>query len=731
MEKSKIINTATLPFYTIQSNGLPLSEYRNTIFSYYKERYLTYIEAPTGVGKTTYITKYVTSVRTPVVLLLPTVAQVVQMESVLKNSQFRTCFASGANGIDAEAVLIIATYDKLPLLLSASMAKKIKKAILVIDECHKMYTAGDYRPKAVQTIIDCIKDRKFKKVIGLSATYNNDAITIFSGKCLELTVEDWCKIQFITPDVSRVCTVCRYENGLSKTLFSNLKYIHDKYKKLMMVRLNNKKELELLSEYLMLHGKQVISVYQERQKDICVIDMLENQKVPSGIDFLLTTSLLDEGINLNNEEVHSVHMVGMDAHVDEMAQCIGRFRKTIPEVWYHLGPDITDDKDNEIFSWEDEVSDSTAFLNDLLKMLQRYRYWRGRSAAQVVKELNAMAKTISMGNPYYLDDEMQLCLSEGAAYAYTFKLEKKHQYRTTASLCAAIGKRFPQWKFKKINSSVTLEKINKEPLVELTAGKRKGVIEEIKGRMVKLLPKEYRRGLYDWDAPREIVSDAFHLLCDDMEHKKTVLAATIKTAGYLSHAVIDDPSMKNIFSVLEEDKVSHVLKFHEMLNNPYYRSLYKRLNANTVDGCARVKRNAAPGIVGQALLRASRDTGMKSYLKQICSPACYQILLSKGQVTANMAARMLQKIGKRTDTDGYFLVQMDAPFGLKFRTFEYYFGEQTSGLNPWGSLAVCENDEADIIHTGKSVSGKQCGPVNHTNLRAKRLTLSQVIGDED
>ncbi|HDV1797788.1 TPA: DEAD/DEAH box helicase family protein [Escherichia coli] len=731
MEKTTVINRPDLPFYTINSDGLHLSEYSTTISSYYNSHYLTYIEAPTGVGKTTYITKCVTSVRTPVVLLLPTVAQVVQMESLLKNSQFRACFASGGNGIDTEAILIVATYDKLPLLLSKPMAKKIKKAILVIDECHKIYTAGDYRPKAVQTIIDCIKGRKFKKVIGLSATYNNDAITIFSRKCLKLTVDDWCKIQFITPDISRACTICRYPDGLSKTLFSNLKNIHDKYKKLMMVRLNNKKELELLSEYLILNGKQVISVYQERQRDICVIDMLKNQKVPLGIDFLLTTSLLDEGINLNNEEVHSVHMVGMDAHVDEMAQCIGRFRKTIPEVWYHLGPDIADDKDSDIFCWEDEVGDSTTFLNDLLHMLQRYRYWRGRSDAQVVKELNAMAKTLSMGNPYYLDDEMKLCLSEGAAYAHTFKLEKKHQYRTTASLCAAIGKRFPQWKFKKISPSVTLEKINKEPLVELAASKRKGVIEEIKSRLVKILPKEYRRGLHDWDAPREVVAEAFNTLCEDMENNKTVLAATIKTAEYLSHAVLDDPSMKKIFYVLEEDKVSHVLTFHEMLNNPLYRSLYKRLAVKAVDGWARVKRNAAPGIVGQALLRASRDTGMESYLKKICSPTCYQMLRSKGQVTANMAARMLQKIGKRKDTDGYFHVQIDAPFGLKFRTFEYYFGEQTSGLNPWGSLDACEFDETDIIHMSKSVTGKQCGPGSHTSLRAKRLTLSQVMGDED
>lgn len=181
-------------------------------------------------------------------------------------------------------------------------------------------------------------------------------------------------------------------------------------------------------------------------------------------------------------------------------------------------------------------------------------------------------------------------------------------------------------------------------------------------------------------------------------------------------------------NIVEEDKVCHILTFHEMLNNPLYRSLYKRLTVKAVDGWARVKRNAAPGIVGQALLRVSRDTGMESYLKKICSPACYQMLRSKGQVTANMAARMLQKIGKRKDTDGYFHVQIDAPFGLKFRTFEYYFGEQTSGLNPWGSLDACEFDETDIIHMSKSVTGKQCGPGCHTSLRAKRLTLSQVMG---
>ena len=69
-------------------------------------------------------------------------------------------------------------------------------------------------------------------------------------------------------------------------------------------------------------------VHSKSKNDSEVREIFETQKIPQWIDIVFTTSIMDEAVNLNNEqiEIDSVFVIGKQAHVEELVQFIGRLR---------------------------------------------------------------------------------------------------------------------------------------------------------------------------------------------------------------------------------------------------------------------------------------------------------------------------------------------------------------------------------------------------------------------
>ena len=101
-----------------------------------------------------------------------------------------------------------------------------------------------------------------------------------------------------------------------------------------LIRLNNRKKCEMIAKLLESMFKlKVLVVHSKNKHEDDVKGMFERQEIPKDIDVVLTTSIMDEAINLNNlqEEIDSVFILGKDAHPEELVQFLGRLRNaTVP-----------------------------------------------------------------------------------------------------------------------------------------------------------------------------------------------------------------------------------------------------------------------------------------------------------------------------------------------------------------------------------------------------------------
>ncbi|MBK5966758.1 hypothetical protein CCR95_22440 [Thiocystis minor] len=134
------------------------------------------IEGETSIGKTSYVLDHLAQ-QAPVLLLVPTVSQVQQI--ALTHAGHALSAVHGRSQPESLARTIVATYDQLGAI-TAALGAACADYLLVVDEIHKLYQAGSYRPKALQGILDAIdrlgQPQGFRRVIGLSATLQPDLL---------------------------------------------------------------------------------------------------------------------------------------------------------------------------------------------------------------------------------------------------------------------------------------------------------------------------------------------------------------------------------------------------------------------------------------------------------------------------------------------------------------------------------------------------------------------------
>lgn len=291
------------------------------------------LEADTGVGKTHYILHTVAA-QTPLVLLLPTVNQVQQLAATYTQP---ADYVYGQSHPETLGPLIIATYDQADWI-AQQLGPRCEDYALVIDEIHQLYQAGSYRACALMKLYALIDHLgtpgQFRQLIGLSATPNPDLFYFETDR--------WWRIdRTTTPE--RTFHLVEYRDP---TLWLDW-LTHERATvlnpaQLHMIRLNNVADLDTLEAYFSQLGYRVLTVHSRVQDTEAVQEMLASQEVNDKYNLLLTTSLIDEGINLMNTDVGSIHSIGTTTHLSEIRQCLGRFRRANPTVYLHL-PTLTTD----------------------------------------------------------------------------------------------------------------------------------------------------------------------------------------------------------------------------------------------------------------------------------------------------------------------------------------------------------------------------------------------------
>jgi len=280
----------------------------------------THLEAPTGRGKTTFIIEELAK-KSKIIMACPTKVQVAQLDHDFRENQKVQCITGNENSNALYGDVIICVYDKLNGLLDSG--RHFSTYTLVIDEAHKMYQAASYRRNAIAVLLDAISDGRFKQVLTVSATFQPDIFPFDFDE--QIVIEHQYEHQ---PDID----VIYYKEKV--LMEQGLLTITPSEGKVAIIRINNKKHIELAKIAFELRGLKVLVIYSDIQKSQAVIDFLETSLI-SGYDIVLTTSLLDEAINIKNENIESVHIFNK-LHCDEIKQFVGRCRKSVPDVYLHL-----------------------------------------------------------------------------------------------------------------------------------------------------------------------------------------------------------------------------------------------------------------------------------------------------------------------------------------------------------------------------------------------------------
>lgn len=300
----------------------------------------TLINAPTGTGKTTFVLQQLTE-QYKILMLVPLVAQVNQLRATYHNRP-DMFFLSGSDNATSKNSTplkshqdkhIIATYDMLPTL---NKHINLSNRLLIVDEIHKSYSAGLYRDEAINPLFDALNSKKtFVKKLMLTATYTEqfgDAVNLTPDNLITFTANNAPKRQLSVEYYQEPWSY----HWLNAVINRLKKRTCDK--KIVFVRLNSNARMEKAIGCLEKMGYRALQISRSTINTADVKKIIQQESLSSDYDVILTTSIFDEAINLNNKEgdIDSVHIVDASAHPEEVVQFMGRLRKANPPFFLHI-----------------------------------------------------------------------------------------------------------------------------------------------------------------------------------------------------------------------------------------------------------------------------------------------------------------------------------------------------------------------------------------------------------
>lgn len=314
--------------------------------------------AGTGLGKTTYVLQHLAKQR-PIILLCPMVSQIKQLQQDYASSK-EMVFSHGEMSNREEVLSAIAqkksvvmTFDQWLHYRHATYQTRHSPATqlnfdpytLVIDEVHKLSSAGSYRDKAIQPILATISSNQFSQVLYLTATPTEHLC-----KMIIPALTRYFHIEPSNP-VQRQITITHYDAthilnfypALCKRLESNALAGQSK---IALVRVNNKDDGKAMQAMLAQKGYRVMLINRDEMNSKSCRDILQTSELSLNYDVIICTSILDEAVNLNNRhnEIDSIHFIGRHAHPEEIVQFIGRTRQVNPPIFIHLSQEMSKTK---------------------------------------------------------------------------------------------------------------------------------------------------------------------------------------------------------------------------------------------------------------------------------------------------------------------------------------------------------------------------------------------------
>jgi hypothetical protein len=217
------------------------------------------------------------------------------------------------------AKVFVVVYDSLEQLFR--MELEIKKFNLIIDEAHHLINQFGFRYDAIRNIAE--KKCDFRKILCLTGTPEG---------CLHYTY--YKNIVFnplqIRPliKLNIVFDINQYKDIIKKYITKS--GINKKNK--LVVLLDNKEEIDELKKYLVAANPKIkiLKLMSENKESRDFKRLSQKLEIQKGIDCLITTSVISDGLNIQNDNIHTVMLINSKNPIINR-QFIARFRKGVKQ----------------------------------------------------------------------------------------------------------------------------------------------------------------------------------------------------------------------------------------------------------------------------------------------------------------------------------------------------------------------------------------------------------------
>ena len=267
-----------------------------------------YVVAPTGSGKTTLVAAIAKESNSRVVLVVPTRALATQV-SINKGA---TLFIGGQRDLTGDERFVVVT---LKSFLALATRVDLQAFDVVFDEAHG-FTADASRSYKVKDL------RRFYRIAKRSAK----SITFLTGTPLPNFHSDFKNIERLTISrpISRPQFAFIYDAANVQAAVVEAVSLSIEKGRFPIVLLNDK-EVKLKGLTTALNRHKVATLNADSKDDATYRSITETGKIPEGIDAVITTTVLREGVDIEDARPFDFIIVGPH-HSSTVAQLSARAR---------------------------------------------------------------------------------------------------------------------------------------------------------------------------------------------------------------------------------------------------------------------------------------------------------------------------------------------------------------------------------------------------------------------
>ena len=357
--------------------------------------YLSLINSPTGSGKTYRMFNEANS--NPNQKYIICFPYVTQCQTYLHQPNFQFLYDNknfDENGPDN----IVCTYDQLVKL---SRKHDLTDYTLFLDEIHNLFVSANHRSRVMWNVSYAIETRRFKKVIGFSATFDTNLL-------FNLNFENIQKVEYRNKQKENITIAILKDQTLSVN-DGILKFFDDSKEQLKGKRLaifrNSKSENIALANNLKKRGYNVLVVDSEKRDSDAVQKFLCEERLGE-VNCLLTTSLLTEGINIL-DHIDQIHFADKRKSSLTIRQFASRPRNNKAEtiVWFGT-KNISNLKKDYDKEWDHFIKNqnyATKGLNEYIQLFPK-RMRRSHISSLIQKNTELCDGWMKNGLRYYNDE---------------------------------------------------------------------------------------------------------------------------------------------------------------------------------------------------------------------------------------------------------------------------------------------------------------------------------------